>query len=76
MFIRELYRDFKALMGDDHFVIHPILGRLELPQLDGSPSEKALALTEFVLREKLGESPPSRATMMNIISQNSRQNRE
>lgn len=76
MFIRGLYRDFKELIGDEQHVVHPVLGRIELPLRKGSKSVRAIALTAYAMREFLDESPPSPATMMNIVSSNLHRKRE
>lgn len=67
-FIRCIYEDIYALLGDAPTCAHPVLGKIDVPTGKGSRSEKALLITQNVLRNRLGEDPPSLGTMMNIIS--------
>jgi hypothetical protein len=68
MFIRGVYRQIGELLGCAPTVEHPILGTIDVPAGDLTKSEKSLKMTADVLRNRLGEDPPSPRTMLNIIT--------
>lgn len=66
--IRGLYISLRDMQdGKDH-IAHPILGRIAVPQGVSARSDRALIMTQTVLRERLGYAPPSVGRIRNIVS--------
>lgn len=67
--MRLFSKEFYDLQDDRPFIIHEILGRIDVPRDPTSRSERALVMTRTVMRDRLGMAMHSIATMRNIISQ-------
>lgn len=68
MFIRSLYRQFFELDDGSDEIVHPIIGRVAVPQARKQKSKRTLAMVREVVGERFGYFIPSDRRMMNIIA--------
>ncbi len=68
MFIRSLYRQFFKLDDGSEEIVHPITGRVAVPQARKQKSKRTLAMVREVVGDRFGYFIPSDRRMMNIIA--------
>jgi hypothetical protein len=66
--MKSLYSDFYSLLDGGASVTHRFFGEIEVPRGRASRSEKALAMTRRVMKDRIHFRMPSPGTMRNIIS--------